>query len=112
MCVCTVGEPLEVRLRVVGRGTGRASLGERVDGASTDLFVRAGSGDREKQSELAVEVDQRRGLFRVGFMAHGNGFGSVVFALEERSLAAVAKVRDLRRPLGDVVDGLTLLAGA
>ena len=72
---------------------------------------RAGGGDGEQQTGFFVELDEREGAAVVGFQAHADGFGSIVFALEETALTNVANASGFGRAFGGVEDRFALFAG-
>src|SRR5512146_2834122 len=72
----------------------------------------AGSHDRDQQSAVAIELNQRRCAFFISFQAHCNRLGMIVFALIQPPPALIADTL-YSRGLGSYVeDGFALLAGA
>ena len=61
---------------------------------------------------LGVEIDKRGGGLVVGGHADFDGFGAIVFALEESGAATIADVLAFGRLVGDVEDGFAFGAGA
>ena len=70
------------------------------------------AGMVRRMPEIAVEVDEGSGGFVVGGEADLDGFGTIVFAAEERGAAMIADAFVLGRLTGDVEDGFAFGAGA
>ena len=81
-------------------------------GAVANLVGGAGGWDGDEDAEIAVEVDERSGGFGVSGETDLDGFGTIVFAAEERGTAVIADAFALGRLTGDMEDGFALGAGA